>query len=114
MEKSKTRKMQSLMLTLILMVAACWVVPSGAIAQEMVQDPATGEMVQAPRYGGTFTLSGKFEPPHTDIWFGSASSAVPLSAVLDRLGVADWAVDQNIWDHTSDVSAAAPLRGQLA
>ncbi len=114
MEKSKTRKIQSLLLTLILMVAACWVVPSAAIAQEMVKDPATGEMVQAPRYGGTFTLSGKFEPPHTDIWFGSASSAVPLSAVLDRLGVADWAVDQNIWDHTSDVSAAAPLRGQLA
>ena len=111
MEKSKTRKIQSLLLTLILMVSVLWVVPSAAIAQEMVKDPATGEMVQAPRYGGTFSLAGKFEPRHTDHWHGNS---VALSAVLDRLGIVDWAVDQNIWDHTPDVSAAAPFRGQLA
>ncbi len=49
MKKSKTGKMQSLLLTFILMVAALWVVPSVAIAQEMVLDPSTGKMVEAPR-----------------------------------------------------------------
>jgi len=44
-----------LLLTLTLMVAALGVSPA-AMAAEMVKDPTTGEMVEAPRYGGTLLL----------------------------------------------------------
>ena len=30
--------------------------PAAAVEKEMVLDPSTGEMVEAPRYGGTITL----------------------------------------------------------
>ena len=66
MEKSKTRINQSLLLTLILMVAAFWVVPSAAIAQEMVEDPATGQTWTKPEYGGTLTQAVTVFPPSTD------------------------------------------------
>ena len=49
-------KMQSILLTLTLMVAALGV-GSAAVAAEMVKDPSTGEMVEAPRYGGTLTYA---------------------------------------------------------
>ena len=48
-------KMQSWLLTLTLMVAALGVGSAVAAEKEMVMDPSTGEMVEAPRYGGTFT-----------------------------------------------------------
>ena len=46
-------KLQSLLLTLTLMVTAFWVSP--AAAQKYVTDPSTGKVVTAPEYGGTLT-----------------------------------------------------------
>ena len=51
MGKNKTRTIQSLLLTFILMVAALGV-SSAAMAAEMVKDPTTGEMVEALNMGG--------------------------------------------------------------
>ena len=52
--------MQSLLLTLTLMLAALGVSPA-AMAVEMVKDPTTGEMVEAPQYGGTLTYAERIE-----------------------------------------------------
>ena len=49
-------KLQSLLLTLTLMVAAFGVFPTMVVAQKMVKDPSTGKMVSAPKYGGTIRL----------------------------------------------------------
>ena len=48
MEKSITRKIHSLLLTLILMVTVLWVGSVVAAEKEMVTDPTTGKMVSAP------------------------------------------------------------------
>ena len=56
MKKSKTGKMQSLLLTLILGLIVLWT-GSAAVAAEKkyVMDPTTGKEVSAPEYGGTLT-----------------------------------------------------------
>ena len=51
MEKSKTRTIQSLLLTLILMVAALGVGPAAA-EKKMVKDPSTGEWWPRPSMAG--------------------------------------------------------------
>ena len=55
-------KMQSLLLTFTLMVAALGVFPSVVVAQKMVKDPSTGKMVSAPKYGGTIRPIVNFKP----------------------------------------------------
>ena len=50
-------------LVLILSATGLWASPAGeeepaaAMEKEMVMDPSTGEMVTAPRYGGTLTFA---------------------------------------------------------
>ena len=37
--------------------------------REMVRDPSTGEMVLAPRYGGSLSYAARSFPPSSDPWF---------------------------------------------
>ena len=77
-------------------------------------DPSTGKVVVAPEYGGTFNHAVRNEPPQlADTWF-SPGGAVVAAAVAERLGVPDWAVDRDEYGHTSEITLATPLRGELA
>ena len=64
--------------------------------QEMVLDPSTGEMVKAPQYGGQLVVSFAGEPPHADLWWGSAHIR-PVGPVLEKLGMVDWATPRDKW-----------------
>ena len=96
MEKSKTSKMQSLLLTLILVVIALWVSPAAVAAEKkMVTDPSTGKMVTAPEYGGTLTYVFTGDPQRTDAWFGGSAGYV-VSGVIEKLGIGNWAIDRDV------------------
>ena len=92
-------KLQSLLLTLTLMVAALGV-SSAAMAAEMVKDPTTGKMVKAPEHGGTLTFAVKLEPPSADPLFGSGASRGP-DGVTEKLGIVNWGIDRSVNDLTS-------------
>ncbi len=116
MEKSKTRTIQSLLLTLALMVAALGVSPAAVAAEKkMVKDPSTGEMVEAPRYGGTFTYgySGPTEA-HVDAWWGHLFPLMLGPGVLERPTIANWAIDRNEWAINGADTPTQFLRGALA
>ena len=91
MEKSKTRKMQSLLLTFILMVAALWVSP--AAAQKYVTDPTTGKVVSTPEYGGTLTQATKGYWKVFDTYLASPPIHVG-GIVVEKLGMLDWGLDR--------------------
>ena len=93
MEKSITRKIHSLLLTLILMVTVLWVGSVVAAEKEMVTDPTTGKMVSAPEYGGTFTWGDALEPPHCDPYLHGHGPRV-IDEVGEKLGLGNWAVDR--------------------
>ncbi len=88
------RTIQSFLLTFILMVAAFGV--SSVIAAEMVLDPSTGEMVEAPQYGGTITYGRPNHGEHTDAWFIGGWATHFVSEVTEKLVIADWAIDRKI------------------
>ena len=112
MENSKIRTIQSLLLTLTLMMAALGV-SSAAMAAEMVKDPTTGEMVEAPRYGGTLTYATAGANWNFDTYYGWTDSQ--NTGVVEKLAVGNWGVSRDEWDlksgHPIPMSA---LTGRLA
>ncbi len=87
-------KLQSWLLTLTLMVATLWVGSAVAAEKEMVMDPSTGEMVEAPRYGGTFTQVQKCEAQrNADPWFSSAAQTI--GGVIEKLSIGNWVLDRD-------------------
>ena len=96
METTKTiSKLQSLLLTLILMVAALGV-GSAAMAAEMVKDPSTGEMVEAPQYGGTLTFATGGQQWNWDPFYNWTDPQ--LTGILEKLAIGNWGVSRDEWD----------------
>ena len=106
-------------LVLVLTATGVWAAgaeeaPAAAADKKYVTDPSTGKVVSAPEYGGTFAHAVRNEPSSiADTWFQPAA-AVVVAAVAERLGVPDWAVDRDEYAHTSEITLATPLRGELA
>ena len=111
MEKSKISKIQSILLALILMVTAFGV--SSAWAAKMVKDPATGEMVVAPQYGGTFRTIRTNVPANIDPFHRYIAGAV-ISPVNEKLGIADWALDRSKFDFRTIYMPEFVIKGRLA
>ena len=116
MEKSKTRKMQSLLLTITLMVAAFWVSPAAVAAEKkMVTDPSTGKMVTAPEYGGTITYGwGGRVGEITDPFFNGLEAGWLINGVNERLGYGNWALDRETFDLRDELVPLFAYRGNLA
>ena len=101
------------LLALTLMVAAFWVGSAAVTAKEMVKDPSTGKMVSAPEHGGTLTaILFKYPVDHgsTFLYHGAGLVAGPT---LDKLGIADWALDRSLSKFTTYFPESI-IRGHLA
>ena len=86
--------------------------PAAAMAKEMVLDPSTGEMVDAPRYGGTFTHAERTGADTPDTWFsGGQAATFFISTVLEKLSVGNWEIARSFLSHQS---AAIFQHGLLA
>ena len=96
MEKSKTRKMQLLLLTLILSIFALGGSLTVALAADMVWDRTLRKMVEAPRYGGTLTFANNGEPPNSDPSIGGLTAGFAITGVLEKLSIADRAIDRSV------------------
>ena len=89
--------------------------PAATMEREMVLDPSTGEMVEAPRYGGTFTHAERTGAETPDSWFsGGMAPTFFTSNVLEKLAVGNWAIDREVhgWNTTS--VPLSTLKGALA
>ena len=87
--------------------------PAAAMEKEMVLDPTTGEMVEAPQYGGTLTYGLVSWNAQVDDWYAVARDSTGL--VNEQLAVGDWGIDRDVWDWR--LNAETPvwaLRGALA
>ena len=106
-------KLQSLLLTLTLMVATLGVSSAVAAEKKMVKDPSTGKMVTAPEYGGTLTFATMLEPAHGDpVVYGNAGLAI--AGVAEQLGLANWALDRDEYAFSSQYIPVEVAAGQLA
>ena len=88
--------------------------PAAAVEKEMVLDPSTGEMVEAPRYGGTITYARANLGEHTDVFYIGGFAHHWISEVVEKLVIGDWAIDRNEYDWRSWDQPFSVLRGALA
>ena len=109
-------------LVLVLTATGLWAAgaeeePAAAAEKEMVLDPRTGEMVEAPRYGGTLTYATRMtETGSADSFFVGHSAILLVNGVLEKPGIANWALPGDEWgmSMTSAYSPLSSLAGNLA
>ena len=105
-------------LVLVLTAVGLWAAgaeeePAAAAEKEMVLDPTTGEMVEAPRYGGTLTYAERIEPPGTDPWDqGHGPRAV--DGVAEKLAIGNWGIDRDEFRFGSRYVPLFAMRPNLA
>ena len=87
--------------------------PAAAMEKEMVRDPATGKMVTAPEYGGTFNIPRSEDGQHTDLlytrWVGGS-----VSGVLEKPVFVNWAIDRAEFNFIGYKPPLFALKGTLA
>ena len=81
--------------------------------REMVEDPATGKMLLAPRYGGSISYAAVGSPPSSDTWFTHHSNNA-INGVNESLAIGDWGIDRNVYAFDTDVVPVSVMIGQLA
>ena len=78
-----------------------------------VTDPSTGKAVSAPQYGGTLTFTYR-DYAHTDNYV-SLAAMWWISPVLEKLGMADWAIDRDTYPFIgSPITPLFAIRGAVA
>ena len=88
--------------------------PAAAADREMVRDPATGQMILKPQYGGSIAEAWTSDDQkHTDTWWGVPGRDA-ASLFLEKMGIGDWALDRDMFDFKSNYTPESVLRGHLA
>ena len=90
------------------------VVVQEVAGKNYVTDPSTGEIVEAPQYGGTLTYGRSSLGEHTDVWFIGGFAQHWISVVLETLVIADWAFDRSVNDLRTYDLPESMFRGALA
>ena len=108
----------ALILVLVLTATGLWAAgaeeePAAAAEKEMVLDPTTGKMVEAPRFGGTLTYAERIEPPGTDPWDqGHGPRAV--DGVAEKLAIGNWGMDRDEFGFTTRYVPLSAMKPNLA
>ena len=117
----KFRKCLAVLIGLALTATGLWAAgdsdsdESAAMAEkEMVLDPTTGEMVEAPRYGGAITYPLNEEYDNADVVLSGAWAQGFFHGVLEKLGTPDWGIDRAEYDFSGQSAPLFAMTGQLA
>ena len=86
---------------------------ASAEPREMVEDPTTGKMLLAPRYGGSISYAAVGSPPSSDTWFTHHSNNA-INGVNESLAIGDWGIDRDVYAYDTDVVPVSVMIGQLA
>ena len=105
-------------LVLVLTATGLWAAgaeeePAAAADKKYVTDPSTGKVVTAPEYGGIITYSQGYNPPSPDVYIHH-DAAEALGVVVERLAIANWALDRDVFNYRTQGFAAPVWRGHLA
>ena len=81
--------------------------------KKYVTDPATGKVVSAPEYGGTLNLARGYDAGHPDTWRGHGTASF-AAYVVEKLGIANWALDRDEFNFRTQYIPDFPIIGHLA
>ena len=81
--------------------------------KKYVTDPSTGKVVSAPEYGGTITFARESDRPHASVYYHHVAGEL-VSGVVERLTIADWALDRDVFNYRTTYMPDFIYRGHLA
>ena len=118
MSKGMTKACLAVLCGLVLAATGLWAAaadeePAAAMEKEMVMDPSTGEMVTAPEYGGTLTFANKLATVYIDSFYGGFAGSTQ-SGFTEKLGIAKWEIDRDVFNLQSGYVPLSVIRGSLA
>ena len=89
--------------------------PATQADKEYVTDPVFGNVVVAPRYGGSLTQVLKHDATTRDMDPYYRGLAAPMSGVVEKLAMVDWAIDRDTYPFLTGYQAPVyALTGALA
>ena len=118
MSSGMTKMCLAVLCGLVLTATGLWAAaadeePAAAMDKEMVMDPSTGEMVTAPEYGGTLTFANKLATVYIDSFYGGFAGSTQ-SGFTEKLGIATWEIDRDVFNLQSGYVPLSVIRGSLA
>ena len=88
---------------------------AAAADKKYVTDPTTGKVVVAPQYGGTITYALAADIPGPDTVISGGSATFSAGAVVEKLGVADWAAPRDKFSfNIYELNVPSNTKGVLA
>ena len=79
-----------------------------------VTDPTTGKVVSAPQYGGTITFVDNGSGGAGTDYYVNSSHTKNLQLFMEKLGIANWAIDRGEWPYSTQHLPDFTLTGRLA
>ena len=118
MSSGMTKMCLAVLCGLVLTATGLWAAAAdeesaAAMEKEMVMDPSTGEMVTAPEYGGTLTFANKLATVYIDSFYGGFAGSTQ-SGFTEKLGIATWEIDRDVFNLQSGYVPLSVIRGSLA
>ena len=81
---------------------------------EVTNDPTTGEVVGSPQYGGTITFVDNGSAGTVTDYYVSGAAPKNVQLFMEKLGIANWAIDRDVWPYNTQHIPDFALSGRLA
>ncbi len=106
-------------LALVLSANSVWATgaeeaPAAAAEKQYVTDPTTGKVVVAPQYGGTITFVDNGSAGTVTDYYVSGAGPKNVQLFMEKLGIANWAIDRDVWPYNTQHIPDFALSGRLA
>ena len=88
--------------------------PAAAADKTYVTDPTTGKVVVAPQYGGTITFVDNGSAGTVTDYYVSGAAPKNVQLFMEKLGIANWAIDRDVWPFNTQHIPDFALSGRLA
>ena len=88
--------------------------PAAAADKTYVTDPTTGNVVVAPQYGGTITFVDNGSAGTVTDYYVSGAAPKNVQLFMEKLGIANWAIDRAEWPFNTQHIPDFALSGRLA
>ena len=115
-----TRRIFAVVLVLSLAATGLWASPAAeeepaaAADKQYVTDPTTGKVVVAPQYGGTITFVDNGSAGTVTDYYVSGAAPKNVQLFMEKLGIANWAIDRDVWPYNTQHIPDFALTGRLA
>jgi len=96
-----------------LLILAMVLVSFGQSAMAAKMRNVWGQMVEKPRYGGTFTIASTMDFKHADPWYNWQGTIV-VAPVLEHLGIGNWAIPKEKYPFDSGFVTVDVIKPHLA